>query len=169
MIGNMKATSNSEVSTEKKQIVISEQCYSSPTKSSLSIEEVEELYGEIIIQRHLNKQEQEKYARRMSNLRKGSSVHKANADIRKAQIIALVLDGYIKQDIERMLGVSRSTIDRALRGLTPELFDSIVERYKNTVFAIMGCCNHDEFCSVDCSYSKFRKLLVDKYNKIQSY
>lgn len=169
IVGSMRATSNMMVPVDEKQVLVSERYYDFLTKGALSVEDIEALYGEKIIQRYFEKQKQENNAKRMNNLSKGNSVHRANAEFRKAQIISLVLDEYTKSEIEEILCISRSTVDRALRGLTPEQLDNLTAQYKDTVFCNINWNNHIIFYSVGCSYCKFRKRLSENRKMAENY
>jgi len=127
---------------------------------TLSIEDIEALYGETIIRRYLERQRQEKQVRKLSNLSRGTSSHKANANFRHAQIISLVLNRISKQDIMTCLRVSRSTIDRALRGLDAKRLSDIVAQYQETIFANLDKQAYKEFIESGCSYAKFHKKMT---------
>lgn len=109
-------------------------------------------------------QRQDRDLRKMENLRRGSIVNKARADYRKAQILSMIIAGASKQSVEDTLLISRSTVDRALRGLDCEKMRSIVQGYSDTVFSGLDESKYKKFISVGCSYAKFRKLLSCETN-----
>lgn len=162
IVGNLRAISSDLITTDEKQIVISERYYDFLTKGSPSVEAIEELYGATIIQRYFERQKQENNTKKLKNLSRGNHKHKAYADNRRAWIISLVLSKYTKKDIEEMVGVSRSTVDRALRGLDALTLSSIVAQYKEVYFYDLDQQAYKEFIGVGCSYAKFRKLLAEK-------
>lgn len=164
IVGNMRAALDTLIPADEKQILVSEKYYDFLTKNDLSIEDIESLYGDTIIQRYLDNQRKESRARQMSNLCKGNIAHRENASYRRAQIISLILNRYTKQEIEDILGISRSTIDRALRGLDSLKLRDIIVQYTGSVFKNFDWDLYGVFVGVECSYSKFRKLLAGEYD-----
>lgn len=142
--------------------VLEKLLYDGVVVSRLDIEDAEELYGDDIIQRYLARQEQNHAVNKLNNMSKANSIHKNNADMRKLRIIAMIIDGSTKAEVEKSLNISRNTVNRALKGLDKHYLQEIFNQYKDTVFSEVSGNSLKDFISVDCSYSKYRKLLQSR-------
>lgn len=120
------------------------------------LEEVDKAYGNQIVELHDNMDIKSKNTSR-NNQKKAIEGAKAKGSYNRAVIIKSVLEGMSKSDIEYSLGFSRSTIDRALRGLTEENLGLIWKRYKVSVFYGVDLKLYYIFVHCDCNYKKYRK------------
>ena len=142
--------------------VLEKLLYQGVVASQLDIEDVEKIYGDDIIQRYLARQKQNSKSNSLKNLEEGRRVHKRSSETRKAKIIALVIQGYAKEQIESEVGVCRSTIDKILHDLKQgELLD-LFNKYRDNLFSEVSGSSLNDFISVGCSYSKYHKLLQNK-------
>lgn len=124
----------------------------------MSLEEAEEQYGDEIVRRYFEKQKQLGQDRRMENLFRGIEIHKEAAQNRRAQIIAMVINGYSKQETEEYLNICRSTVDNALKGISAEYVRDLYN-FKQSVFKNVSGERLEKFIEAGCSYRQYRKLL----------
>lgn len=142
--------------------VLEKLLYQGVVISHLDIKDAEAVYGDAIIQRYLARQEQSSKSNSLKNLDEGRRVHKRSSEVRKAKIIASIIQGHTKEQIESEVGVCRSTIDKILRDLRQgELLD-LFNKYRESLFSEVSGSSFNDFMSVDCSYSKYHKLLQSR-------
>lgn len=122
-----------------------------------SLEEVDKAYGSQIVELHKDNTDIKSKNTSRNNQKKAIEGAKAKGSYNRAVIIKSVLEGMSKSDIEYSLGFSRSTIDRALRGLTEEDLRLIWKRYKASVFNGVDIKLYYIFVRCDCNYRKYRK------------
>lgn len=152
------------VSVFKDLLSSAETGVSSPAE--MSFEEAEKKYGDAIIDKFLdaNGMLSEFGERcltpvvidgRKENQKKATKANVERGNYNQAVIIKAVMRGMAKLDIERSLGFSRPTINKAVNALTKDAFKAIWKKYRDTVFADMEWLDYKSFMIFDCNYKKW--------------
>ena len=124
----------------------------------MTLEEAEAIYGDEIIRRYFEREQEAKNAVRVANLKKGIEVHKELGRYRRAQIVAMIINGYNKSDVSNYYNISKSTVNKALQRLSSADVLDMREQYP-AVFSSVPDERVDMFIKADCNYKKFGELL----------
>lgn len=127
----------------------------------MSKEEVKEQVRQEIIEEYLEEQRQAKLHRE-SNLAPVNKKRKKEGEIRKNKIIAMVLEGYIKDEIMSCEGYSKSTVNKALQGIDELEMLEMYHQNKNKIYRNVPTENLNAFIKAGCNYKAFRRWLADK-------
>lgn len=120
-----------------------------------SLEEVDAAYGSQIIEKHSNNTSSKAHNASKDNQKKAVQASIEKRKFTQATIIKGVLDGMTKQEIEYRYDISRSTINRALKGLNSESFEAIWYKYKTSVFDGVDMKKFVDFKMCHCSYKEY--------------
>ena len=126
--------------------------------SIISSDYVKAQFRQEIIEEYLEEQRQAK-KHRGSNLAQVNKKRKAEGAFRKKEVIAMVLQGFTKDEIMEMTGYSKSTVNKALQGLDSLEVAVLYNSYRNSTFTDVPPENLNAFTRAGCNYKAFRKWL----------
>ena len=128
-----------------------------------SLEEVDAAYGNQIVKKHSENTILKAHNASMKNQKKAvrASIEKGKSN--QAVIIKAVLEGLTKQEIEYRYGFSRPTINKALKNLDKDTFESIWYKYRTTIFEGVDMKTYVDFELCHYDYKEYLKKI--NFNK----
>lgn len=91
-----------------------------------------------------------------NNLKLAREAKSAKARYQQAVILKYIVLGSTKQEIVRDLGVSRGTVNNALKGLNEEIFKGILQEFQDIVFNGVSQKSLDDFKGCNFDYKVYR-------------
>lgn len=97
--------------------------------------------------------------------RKGKNIEEINrkrqhtAEINRMNILAMIITGFTKAEVQDSLNLSKGTINNVLRDIDPLELTVMFNQHENSYFADVTPEALHMFIQADCSYKKYRKAL----------
>lgn len=133
----------------------------------VSLSEAKEQLRDEIIAEYLEQQAKKSEQKKTARLFALNKQRRREADVRRVQIVALMLQGFSKKEIQSRLNLGKTTVNKALHGLILEDVTGMYSEYKSSYFENVSSKQISDFIKADCDYKAYRRVLENQAQNLR--